>query len=336
MKKNIEILVLLAYSSLFYAADMPVSPVEIKTSWGVSAVQGHRPTMEDRHTVAKTDEGQHFFGVYDGHGGKRAAEYVAENLHLEVFKVGEKEGYLSIDNQFRGRSGTTVVTARIVPKDGKRNLIIAWAGDSRALLVKQDGSVRFETKDHKPNNKLEKERIEEKGGFVARGRVNSILSVSRAIGDNDMSLLGDYDQKLVCADPDIYETEITPDDAFLILACDGVWDVISNEQAAQLVSRELQKKEESKMEKESNALSPEDGNDNMCKLAAQTLRKTAFNKGSLDNITAMVVLLNRLNKIPKKKKTEKSRDRKKDPSAYQIYESKIPTDILYGYPGPIF
>ncbi|MEX0849574.1 MAG: PP2C family protein-serine/threonine phosphatase [Candidatus Dependentiae bacterium] len=336
MNKNIVVSVLLSHFSLFYAADIQIPLVEIETPWGVSAIEGRRFTMEDRHTVVKSDEGQLFFGVYDGHGGKSAAEYVAEHLHAEVFKVGEKEGYLNVDDQFRGRSGTTVVTARIIPEEEGRKLVIAWAGDSRVLLVKQDGLVRFATTDHKPNDEKEKERIEKSGGYVSWARVNGALAVARAIGDNYRSFLGKNGEKIISAVPDICKIEITADDAFLILACDGVWDVISNEEAAQLVSRELQKEKGSKVEKEGSALSFEDGNDTACRLAAQMLRKTAFNKGSRDNITAMVVLLNKLNKASKKKKIEKSRDGKKDNSEYQVFEPRVPADLLYGYPGPIF
>lgn len=114
-------------------------------------------------------------------------------------------------------------------------------GDSRTLLC-HNGQVSFYTEDHKPFNPREKERIQNAGGSVTLQRVNGSLAVSRALGDFDFKEVDwrPQTEQLVSPEPEVYELERRTEDEFLILACDGVWDAISNEELCAFVRNRLQ------------------------------------------------------------------------------------------------
>lgn len=109
-------------------------------------------------------------------------------------------------------------------------MFVANCGDSRAVLYRSSG-IGFSTQDHKPVNPCEKERILNAGGSVMIQRVNGSLAVSRALGDYEYKNVEGKSQceQLVSPEPEIYVERRTPEDEFLIIACDGIWDVISNE-----------------------------------------------------------------------------------------------------------
>lgn len=84
--------------------------------------------------------------------------------------------------------------------------------------------------DHKPDNPEEMRRIEAAGGFVEEGRVRGILSLSRALGDLEYKLnkkIGIEAQMITCV-PEIKKVELTAEDKFLVIACDGIWDCLSS------------------------------------------------------------------------------------------------------------
>jgi serine/threonine protein phosphatase PrpC len=135
-------------------------------------------------------------------------------------------------------SGSTAVTAFVTPT----HIVVANCGDSRALLVGSDGSALFASEDHKPYSDEEKRRIEGAGGTVSMKRVNGDLAVSRALGDfvykqnkPDGSTLAPPDNQQVSCIPEVTIIERRADMAFLLLCCDGIWDVMTNEQVARLV-----------------------------------------------------------------------------------------------------
>ncbi len=116
--------------------------------------------------------------------------------------------------------------------------------------------------DHKPNSKEERERIEAAGGVIVWAgtwRVGGVLAVSRAFGDRPL-------KRFVIATPDVREEQLTPDDELLILASDGLWDVVSNQEAVNLV-REVADAEK----------------------AAKRLTEEALQRGSNDNISCIIV-----------------------------------------------
>eukprot|EP00268_Persea_americana_P013037 TRINITY_DN1565_c0_g1_i2.p1 TRINITY_DN1565_c0_g1~~TRINITY_DN1565_c0_g1_i2.p1 ORF type:complete len:278 (-),score=76.89 TRINITY_DN1565_c0_g1_i2:1222-2055(-) len=157
------------------AEKVPEGPteVEIETSrFSVFCKKGRREAMEDRHVAVvdlQGDAKQAFFGVFDGHGGARAAEFASENLDKnimdEVMKRGDggvvaavRKGYLTTDSKFlkeEVRGGTCCVTALI--RDG--DIVVSNAGDCRAVLCK-GGVAEALTVDHRPSREDEKARIE--------------------------------------------------------------------------------------------------------------------------------------------------------------------------------
>ncbi|KAL6581234.1 hypothetical protein OROMI_007157 [Orobanche minor] len=224
-----------------------LSEVELEgEGYSVYCKRGRRGgVMEDRYVAVVGSTGdfdQAFFGVFDGHGGAGAAEYAAKNLEKNVMteiskgidegiENAVKEGYLTTDSEFLRedniRGGTCCVTALI----HKGDLVVSNAGDCRAVMCR-GGVAEALTVDHRPSLHDEKERIESLGGYVdcTRGvwRVHGSLAVSRAIGDRHL-------KKWVIAEPETRVIKIKPDCEFLILASDGLWDKISNQEAVDAV-----------------------------------------------------------------------------------------------------
>eukprot|EP00931_Biecheleriopsis_adriatica_P064261 TRINITY_DN39064_c0_g1_i1.p1 TRINITY_DN39064_c0_g1~~TRINITY_DN39064_c0_g1_i1.p1 ORF type:complete len:430 (-),score=112.35 TRINITY_DN39064_c0_g1_i1:77-1327(-) len=127
-------------------------------------------------------------------------------------------------------------------------IVCANAGDSRAVLCRGGHPVEL-SHDHKPNDVGERQRIEAAGGRVeeipvgtrVHYRVNGNLNLSRAIGDMEYKKkpeLG-HEKQMICSTPDIIRVPLTKEDEFLILACDGVWDVKSNSEACNFVGKRL-------------------------------------------------------------------------------------------------
>ena len=231
--------------------------------WGVSAMQGWRMEMEDAHTcetkLKLKDWG--FFAVFDGHAGPRVSEFCSQHLLptiLETAGVGKSgvtteaeiagsmlKAFSTLDGKVwdhqklhpNDRGGTTAVAVMISPKE----LIWANCGDSRALLCR-DGKLHFSTTDHKPYNTKEKERIEKAGGTVMMQRVNGSLAVSRALGDFDYKRepYENYDNQLVSPEPEVNVFPRHQDDDFVLLACDGVFDVMNNDDIIAFVLHHLQ------------------------------------------------------------------------------------------------
>ncbi|MGH0169665.1 UNVERIFIED_CONTAM: hypothetical protein FKN15_071408 [Acipenser sinensis] len=268
--------------------------------YGLSSMQGWRVEMEDAHTAViglpnGLDQWS-FFAVYDGHAGSQVAKYCCEHLleHItsnpdfkgadqepavENVKTGIRTGFLQIDEHMRAisekkhgvdRSGSTAVGVMISPK----HIYFINCGDSRGLLSRS-GKVHFFTQDHKPSNPLEKERIQNAGGSVMIQRVNGSLAVSRALGDFDYKCVhgkGPTEQ-LVSPEPEVYEIERSElEDQFIILACDGIWDVMANEELCDFVRSRLEVTDD--LEKVCNEIVD-----------------TCLYKGSRDNMSVVLICL---------------------------------------------
>lgn len=189
-----------------------------------------------------------FYGVFDGHGGTDAASFVRNNLlkyivedpHFPVcVPKAIKSAFVKADHSFADASsldissGTTVLTALIFG----RKMLIANAGDCRAVLGKRGKAIEL-SKDHKPNCSSERQRIEKLGGVVYDGYLNGQLSVARALGDWHMK--GPKGSSFpLSSEPELHETILTDEDEFLLLACDGLWDVMSSQCAVTIARREL-------------------------------------------------------------------------------------------------
>lgn len=319
MKKCLFVAITAITCSLISAHAADINQ-QLKLNWGLSARQGKRPTMEDTH-VASAWMGDTFFGLYDGHGGPEAARIAAHSgynqtdsfannpLHMQILCWYTKQkiltslinnyhiAYKNIDNHIKNsvdRSGTTALTAHITQiSPNKPTLIMSWAGDSRAVLIDNNGSAVIATKDHKPADPDEYTRIINEGGTVTQflfdcPRVGGRLAVSRALGDKDIK----EQVKGISAEPSFITCQLELNHQALIMACDGVWDVISNEEAAQIVNKTLHEQKVLEQGVITKEQCIEDGNNVRAALAARTLRDAAYNKGSTDNISVMIVIFN--------------------------------------------
>ncbi|XP_017779249.1 PREDICTED: probable protein phosphatase 2C T23F11.1 [Nicrophorus vespilloides] len=223
---------------------------------GSSCMQGWRINMEDSHTHILSlpdDPGTAFFAVYDGHGGAKIAEYAGKNLHKLITKRCEyKDGdvvkamemaFLEIDDIMlieeslkNEQAGSTAVT--MIIKDN--TVFCANVGDSRAI-ASVNGKVQPLSFDHKPTNEKEYNRITAAGGWVEYNRVNGNLALSRALGDftfkrNEKKKPED---QIVTAFPDVEVHKINENWEFIVLACDGIWDVMKNEEVVAFVRENL-------------------------------------------------------------------------------------------------
>ncbi|XP_068658685.1 probable protein phosphatase 2C 2 [Aristolochia californica] len=234
---------------------------------------GPRRFMEDEH-IRIDDLSSHlgsllhcpvpssFYGIFDGHGGPDAASYMRKNAMRfffedsdfpRAFQAEADESFLEeLENSVRkaflladlaladdctisSSSGTTALTAMVFG----RVLVVANAGDCRAVLCRKGEAVEM-SQDHKPIYASERRRIEECGGFVDDGYLNGVLSVTRALGDWDMKLPRGSASPLI-ADPEFRQVVLTEDDEFLIIGCDGIWDVMSSQHAVSVVRRALRR-----------------------------------------------------------------------------------------------
>ncbi|CAL4064326.1 unnamed protein product, partial [Meganyctiphanes norvegica] len=186
-----------------------------------------------------------------------------------------KDQMLSIDKQVvencKGNTDMSGTTAVIAILDGEL-LIIGNVGDSRAVMGDQKGSTIPLSFDHKPNQLKERRRIKEAGGFITFTgvwRVAGILATSRALGDYPLK----EPRKLVTAEPDVLTFSLKDHKAhFVILATDGLWDVVSNEEAVAFVRSHISE--------------PDYG--------SKALSLLAYHRGSQDNITVVVLNIKKL------------------------------------------
>lgn len=193
-----------------------------------------------------------FFAVYDGHGGVTSAVYSGATLHLKIaaekaFREGNypeaiRRGFLAADQDLHmhvdracDQSGCTAVIALLT--DDWR-IIVGNAGDSRAVLSYSGIAVPL-SYDHKPMNIEESRRIMAGGGYIENNRVNGNLALSRAMGDfrfKDNDKLSPEAQ-IITANPDIIERTLLDEDEFIVIACDGIWDCMSNQGVVDFVRR---------------------------------------------------------------------------------------------------
>ena len=219
--------------------------------WATASMQGRRLEMEDTHFQGEIPglENHFLFAVFDGHRGDAAALYAKENILEEIVKVPSfleysatkdvavlekamQECFLEIDKKMRVvfmenvRSGCTAIAVILTPT----HIVTANAGDSRALLSR-NGAVVELSQDHKPRNEIERLRIEKAEGCVFQNRVDGIFAVSRALGDFEYKDVKFSPEEFkITAFPDLNVQVRHPDDEFILLACDGIWDVSTNQE----------------------------------------------------------------------------------------------------------
>lgn len=178
--------------------------------------------------------------MFDGHGGSQCAEFCASNLQQLLKK------YLLTSDNVKIAFNLTIAeldtkaiehakdasgsTACIILIDNRTHeLWCCNVGDSRCILIDEKyEKVKQLSIEHKPDYPLEKQRIESANGWVTFGRVCGILAVSRSLGDKDFK---HEIENLIISTPDItHHKLILNEDKYIILACDGLFDVFTNEQ----------------------------------------------------------------------------------------------------------
>lgn len=264
----------------------------------LSSVQGWRTSMEDAHVVETAVEGDPnytWLGVFDGHGGTLISQSASQRIlgkilstsewktdHVTPANIGEaiRKAFISLDEEMRDIpeiqagadiSGSTAITAMVTD----RHIICGNAGDSRCILVRKDAAVAM-SDDHKPYNEIESARIHKAGGTVALKRVNGDLAVSRAFGDYlyKANRHMKAEEQQVSVEPEIRVVERTSEDQFLILACDGIWDVFENDEMARWIVNLAQ--------------SGECG-DNLVEMANKLIDVCLHERDSRDNMSVIIV-----------------------------------------------
>uniref|UniRef100_A0A6B2LC18 protein-serine/threonine phosphatase n=1 Tax=Arcella intermedia TaxID=1963864 RepID=A0A6B2LC18_9EUKA len=203
-----------------------------------------------KHIAWKEATSPALFGIFDGHGGARCSNFVSRRLPRVLFECSDfpddipkamQTAFVETDKLWLKKAkskkwidGSTGIVGLVYGD----TLYVANAGDSRGVLC-QNGQVVAVSVDHKPTDPGETERITKYGGTVTKGRINGNLAVSRGFGDIEFKDSETLGEKYVTVDPDVRDFKITEQTSFLILACDGLWDTVTNEQAVELVQGQL-------------------------------------------------------------------------------------------------
>ncbi|PIN22300.1 Serine/threonine protein phosphatase [Handroanthus impetiginosus] len=278
----------------------------------------------------------HFFGVYDGHGGSQVANYCRDRVHLaleeEIKNVKEPlvngstkdvrqvqwenvfmSCFLKVDDEIGGNASRvvqernyersnympkpaapeTVGSTAVVAVVCSSHIIVANCGDSRAVLYRGKEAIPLSV-DHKPNREDEYARIEASGGKVIPWnghRVFGVLAMSRSIGDR-------YFKPWIIPDPEVMFVPRAREDECLVLASDGLWDVLSNDEVCEVARKRIliwhKKNGPNALVDRGNGVDP------AAQAAAEHLSNLALQKGSKDNISVIVVDLKAQRKFKNK------------------------------------
>lgn len=229
-----------------------------------------------------------FYGIYDGHGGKFVSKFLSDNLcHFFINKSVKypldkqyvNDTYDNLQNILFSKhteestecGSTCLVVVHFKDENNRNCLNIMNTGDSRCVICRNNIGIAL-TKDHKPDWPDERCRISKLGGVVKQDtygtwRIND-LSVSRAFGDKES-------RKFVTHKPEMYKYNITNNDKFMIIACDGLWDEVSSQEAVNFVLDNCYDVNMIRINKNVNI--------------AKRLSEYAISRGSTDNVTAIVV-----------------------------------------------
>ncbi|RLN35496.1 hypothetical protein C2845_PM03G08410 [Panicum miliaceum] len=265
-----------------------------KVTYGFHLVEGRMPHgMEDRHVAEfrQLDDGNEvgLFAVFDGHSGADVATYLREHLFDNILNEPDfdfwtdpmeaiRRAYHRTDRKVlkmkkadegegkgkgrRRRGGSTAATVILINGE---TLVVANVGDSRAVLRDAGGTARQLSVDHEPLR--ERSAIESRGGFVTEihgdvPRVDAQLAMSRAFGDRSL-------KEHISSDPDVCIEDVGEGAELVVLASDGLWKVMSNQEAVDEVGREA----------------------GDARGAARRLVDEAVRRGSKDDISCIVVRL---------------------------------------------
>lgn len=233
------------------------------------------PTSSEQDVNIET----HFFGLFDGHAGGRCSNYVAGSLPsvlaedpafftnlpqaLKRSFHQTNEHFLKVAEKMKYHDGSTGICA--VVRDSK--VLVANVGDCRCLIISGGRPIQMSI-DQKPTNPEEQKRIVALGGQVVYcmgvARVNRVLAVSRAFGNRTL-------RTVIRPDAEMMQRELTKDDDFIVMASDGLWDVLKNKDVCDMCYSPFAQG------------SPQ--------VIADELVQSALMRGSMDNVTCVVVKL---------------------------------------------
>tara|TARA_Y100000768_G_scaffold198226_1_gene149000 strand:- start:14427 stop:15215 length:789 start_codon:yes stop_codon:yes gene_type:complete len=254
-----------------------------------NSIIGRRESNEDKHKILENLNGTYdklnhinFYAIFDGHGGKEVSTFLEKYLYkyflsskinyndLHKLKYYIKKIYEKIDSKLYSKLKKTVYqtgsTALVSILHNNNNnclqLYLINLGDCRAIICNKNNKAKQLTEDHKPNTSTEKKRISDLGGKIYYDgydwRVLN-LSVSRAFGDFDS-------KPYITHIPEIYRVTLNKHDKFMVMACDGLWDVMTNQDVVDFILKHIDNK----------------------KNIAKLLTQEAYNKGSQDNISVII------------------------------------------------
>ncbi|EEC71208.1 hypothetical protein OsI_03122 [Oryza sativa Indica Group] len=295
-----------------------------------AAVEGSGVAEEEGK---EEDEG--FFAVYDGHGGSRVAEACRERMHVvlaEEVRVRRllQGGGGGADVEDEDRARWKEAMAALLHPRGRRGRrrrggrhrasrrfynanAMLWTLDSArrgVMLVAANVNETF-VDCTQPDRPDEMERVEAAGGRVINWngyRILGVLATSRSIGDY-------YLKPYVIAEPEVTVMDRTDKDEFLILASDGLWDVVSNDVACKIARNCLSGRAASKY--------PESVSGSTAADAAALLVELAISRGSKDNISVVVVELRRLRSRTTASKENGLHSRAIE-STYRVHRAIVP------------
>merc|ERR1719351_475328 len=251
---------------------------------------------------------------------------LSEDELMEKVKSGVLKGFLELDEKLRkipevangeDKSGTTAICVLI----SNNYIIFSNCGDSRGVLSGDGSKPIVVTQDHKPSNPPELERIQDAGGSVMLQRVNGSLAVSRALGDFEYKNVDGKGptEQLVSPEPEFYKKKRDhATDEFLVLACDGVWDVMTNEDICSFVAARMSV------------------TDNLEQIANEVI-DTCLHKGSRDNMSIIIIAFpaapkvdpeavrkeEELNKLIKQKVTDIVKENENDIEFHAVFQRLV-------------
>jgi len=253
----------------------------------------HRALMEDYHYIKALlikKISCSYFGLFDGHSGQEVGKYLMNNLHKLIHKkLKEKCDKENIDNNIiknlvinsfeeidkeinslnfkneTGSTGTVLLLYKDTTSPSGKSFLCANVGDSKAYLITKQEMLLI-TKDHKCSDENEVKRIRDSGGIVFRERVFGTLMLTRSFGDKEMKKYG------VLSTPDVFIKNVEKDDIFIVIASDGVWDVVEEKEIFDMSKENISSNDYSKK-----------------------IIQLAMKRDTHDNISCVVIKLNKNN-----------------------------------------
>lgn len=254
-----------------------------------ASLKGRRASNEDRHKILKdNNKNITLFLLNDGHGGSHVstivskilpqyfinAEYPLQPEYVNRLYDRMQEYLATRYNKYAKSCGSTSLAVALFKKNNQLYSNIVNLGDSKCVLCRNNLAFPL-TRDHRPSKIEERGRIEKLGGRILKDsegewRIKE-YSVSRSFGDLNAT-------PFMTHKPDLYQYKIGKNDKFMILGCDGLWDYVSEQEAIDFVNENMYNSANGEREHKKTNI-------------AKMLAEYSYNKGSGDNITAIVVFL---------------------------------------------